>query len=79
MPMPIFELPAIVTAFLAQPVVSLPPRPAPASCVSRHPDTVADCCLHFTGWDARRDRLRPDSSAQVSNDREGRAHHADLR
>jgi hypothetical protein len=75
--MPILELPALIAAFLAQPAASLPQRPTP--CAARHPDTVADCCLHFTGWDARNDRLRPNPPALVSHDGEERAHHVDLR
>jgi len=76
MPMPLFELPVIVTTFLMQPATSPPERPA--ACTAREAHRIADCCIDFTGWEQRSDWPVRATSALGPGLQEGRARRVHL-
>ncbi|ODT93412.1 MAG: hypothetical protein ABS86_01110 [Sphingobium sp. SCN 64-10] len=79
MTLSLLELPVIVSAFVLQPSSSTPPTPVPTPCAGQHRTTVADCCVHVSGWDRPADQLLLTSLRASSSDDERKASHVDLR
>ncbi|WP_298672379.1 hypothetical protein [uncultured Sphingomonas sp.] len=76
MPLPLLELPVIATALLLHPSETPPSRPM--QCASRHPATIADCCVHFRDGEVNVDRASRVPQQLPAQESEGRANHAAL-
>ncbi|WP_156028625.1 hypothetical protein [Sphingobium chlorophenolicum] len=79
MPLPLLELPIIATAFILQPAADASARSAPSPCGGRHPQTVADCCVHLPDWDRHANLVLLTPLRVTSKDSERKESHVDLR